>query len=125
MRLVNGRKSVYLPVVKKDTASTLTVVRQVNAALPYFRAVMPEDVQVRYEFDESPTVRAAIRQWPPRRDRGTLVGLMILLFLRDVRTVIVVLLNIPLALTGSLVGLWLAGHTLNIMSLSASCSTSA
>jgi multidrug efflux pump subunit AcrB len=116
--LVNGRKSVYLPVVKKDTASTLTVVRQVNEALPYFRKVMPEDVQVRYEFDESPTVRAAIKSVATEGAIGaTLVGLMILLFLRDIRTVIVVLLNIPLALTGSLVGLWLSGHTLNVMSL--------
>ena len=116
--LVNGRKSVYLPVVKKDTASTLTVVRQVNEALPLFRSVMPEDVQVRYEFDESPTVRTAIKSVATEGAIGaTLVGLMILLFLRDVRTVIVVLLNIPLALTGSLVGLWLTGHTLNVMSL--------
>ena len=59
--LVNGRKSVYIPVVKKDTASTLTVVREINEALPLFRSVVPEDVQVRYEFDESPTVRAAIK----------------------------------------------------------------
>ena len=118
MRLVNGRKSVYLPVVKKDTASTLTVVRQVNEALPYFRKVLPEDVEVRYEFDESPTVRAAIKSVATEGAIGAaLVGLMILLFLRDLRTVIVVLLNIPLALTASLVGFWLTGHTLNIMSL--------
>ena len=116
--LVNGRKSVYLPVVKKDTASTLTVVRQVKEALPDFRSVVPEDVKVRYEFDESPTVRAAIETVATEGAIGaTLVGLMILLFLRDVRTVIVVLLNIPLALTGSLVGLWLTDNTLNIMSL--------
>jgi multidrug efflux pump subunit AcrB len=116
--LVNGRKSVYLPVVKKDTASTLTVVRQVNEALPMFRSVVPEDVQVRYEFDESPTVRTAIKSVATEGAVGaTLVALMVLLFLRDVRTVIVVLLNIPLALTGSLIGLWLTGNTLNIMSL--------
>ena len=58
--LVNGRKSVYLPVVKKDTASTLTVVREVKNALHEFQSVVPKDVHVRYEFDESPTVRAAI-----------------------------------------------------------------
>ena len=99
--LVNGRKSVYLPIVKKDTASTLTVVREVNEALPLFRSVVPEDVQVRYEFDESPTVRAAIKTVATEGAIGaTLVGLMILVFLRDVRTVIVVLFNIPLALTG-------------------------
>ncbi len=116
--LVNGRESVYLPVVKKDTASTLTVVREVNAALPLFRSVVPKDVQVRYEFDESPTVRAAIKSVATEGAiGGTLVGLMILIFLRDVRTVVVVLFNIPLALTASLVGLWLTGNTLNIMSL--------
>jgi multidrug efflux pump subunit AcrB len=116
--LVNGHRSVYLPVVKKDTASTLTVVREVNEALPLFRSVVPDDVHVRYEFDESPTVRAAIKSVATEGAIGaTLVGLMILLFLRDARTVIVVLLNIPLALTGSLVGLWLTGNTLNVTSL--------
>ena len=116
--LVNGRKSVYMPIVKKDTASTLTVVREVNEALPLFRSVVPEDVQVRYEFDESPTVRSAIKSVATEGAIGaTLVGLMILVFLGDVRTVAVVLFNIPLALTAALVGLWLMGHTLNIMSL--------
>ena len=59
--LVNGRRSIYIPVVKKDTASTLTVVRQIHDSMPLFQAVVPEDVSVRYEFDESPTVRAAIK----------------------------------------------------------------
>ena len=116
--LVNGRRSVYLPVVKKTTASTLTVVREVKAALPLFGSVVPKDVRVRYEFDESSTVREAISTVATEGTIGAvLVGLMILLFLRDVRTVIVVLVNIPLALTGALVGLWLTDNTLNIMSL--------
>ena len=42
---------------------------------------------------------------------------MILLFLGDLRSVIVVVANIPLALLGSLVGLWVTGNTINIMSL--------
>ena len=60
--LVNGRKSVYIPVVKKDTASTLTVVApdpRVDAAVP--ARWCPRTCSVRYEFDESPTVRAAIK----------------------------------------------------------------
>src|SRR5208282_3056997 len=48
---------------------------------------------------------------------AVLTGLMILLFLRDWRSVIVVVSNIPLALLGSLFGLWLTGNTINIMSL--------
>ena len=116
--LVNGHKSVYIPVVKKDTASTLSVVALIRNSMKLFQDVVPEDVQVRYEFDESPTVRAAIKTVATEGAIGaTLVGLMILIFLRDVRTVIVVLFNIPLALTAALVGLWLTGNTLNIMSL--------
>jgi multidrug efflux pump subunit AcrB len=116
--LVNGRKSVYIPVVKKDTASTLSVVALIRRSMQSFQNVVPEDVRVRYEFDESPTVRTAIETVATEGAIGaTLVGLMILIFLRDARTVIVVLLNIPLALTGALVGLWASGNTLNIMSL--------
>src|SRR5205085_3826031 len=46
-----------------------------------------------------------------------LTGLMVLLFLRDWRSVIVVVLNIPLALLGSVVALWLTGQTINLMTL--------
>ena len=58
--LVNGRKSVYLPVVKRADASTLTVVSAVKKNLPRFQAAMPDDVTVSYEFDESPIVYRAI-----------------------------------------------------------------
>jgi multidrug efflux pump subunit AcrB len=116
--LVNGRKSIYIPVVKKDTASTLTVVQQIHDTLPKFRNAVPEDVDVRYEFDESPTVRAAIKSVATEGAIGAgLTGLMILLFLHDLRSVVVVLISIPLSLTSSLVGLWLTGNTINIMSL--------
>ena len=42
---------------------------------------------------------------------------MVLLFLRDLRSVIVVVLNIPLSLLGSVVALWLTGQTINLMTL--------
>ena len=116
--LVNGRKSIFIPVVKKDTASTLTVVRQIHDTMPKFKSLVPEDVDVRYEFDESPTVRAAIKSVATEGAIGAgLTGLMILLFLHDLRSVIVVLISIPLSLTSSLIGLWLTGNTINIMSL--------
>jgi multidrug efflux pump subunit AcrB len=83
-----------------------------------FRAAVPEDVKISFEFDESPTVVRAVESVATEGAIGAgLTGLMILLFLRDLRSVIVVVTNIPLALLGSLVGLWLTGNTINIMSL--------
>ncbi|HLJ11522.1 MAG TPA: efflux RND transporter permease subunit [Planctomycetaceae bacterium] len=116
--LVNGRKSVYLPIIKKDTGSTLTVVADVHKSMQLFRDAVPKDVSVSFQFDESPTVVAAVESVATEGLIGAgLTGLMILLFLGDLRSVIVVVANIPLALLGSLFGLWLTGNTINIMSL--------
>src|SRR5262249_11217636 len=114
--LVNGRKSVYLPIVKKSTASTLQVVSDLHKAMPLFKAVLPDDVDISFEFDESPTVvKSIVNVGTEGLIGATLTGLMVLLFLRDWRSVLVVIANIPLALLGSLFALWVTGNTINIM----------
>ena len=86
--------------------------------LPEMQAVLPEDIKVSFEFDQSPYVTRAIGAWCSEGLLGAvLTGLMVLLFLRDWRSVIVVVLNIPLALLGAVVGLWLTGQTINLMTL--------
>ena len=116
--LVNGKKSVFLPIIKKDTGSTLTVVADIHKSMQLYRNAVPKDVTVNFEFDESPAVVAAVKSVATEGVIGAgLTGLMILLFLGDLRSVIVVVANIPLALLGSLCGLWLTGNTINIMSL--------
>src|SRR3954467_9285144 len=92
---VNGRRTVYIPVTKRADASTLDVINRVKAAIPEFRKVLPEDVDVRLEFDQSPYVRNAIRGLMTEGALGAaLTALMVLLFLRDWRSAIIVLLNI-------------------------------
>ena len=59
--LVNGKTSVYLPIIKKDTGSTLTVVADIHKSMQLFRDAVPKDVTVEFEFDESPTVVAAVQ----------------------------------------------------------------
>jgi multidrug efflux pump subunit AcrB len=116
--LVNGKRAVYLVVTKRADASTLSVVNTVKANLPNMRAAVPEDIDVNFEFDQSPYVTRAI--WGVGTEAllgAVLTGLMVLLFLRDWRSVIVVVLNIPFALLGSVVGLWLTGQTINLMTL--------
>ena len=116
--LVNGRRAVYILVTKRSDASTLAVVNNVKAALPDMRAVLPDDITVGFEFDQSPTVTRAMQSLVMEGALGAgLIGLMVLVFLRDWRSVIIVVLNIPFALAGALVGLWLTGQTINIMTL--------
>ena len=116
--LVNGKNAVYLPIIKKDTGSTLTVVADVRKSMQLFRDAVPKDVAIHFEFDESPAVIAAVESVATEGMIGAgLTGLMILLFLGDLRSMLVVVATIPLALMGSFVGLWLTGNTINIMSL--------
>ncbi|HVX61113.1 MAG TPA: efflux RND transporter permease subunit [Pirellulales bacterium] len=116
--LVDGQKAVHLPIIKKPEGSALQVAEDVKASLPDFNNAVPEDVHITFEFDETPTVLHSVESVATEGAIGAgLTGLMILLFLGDLRAVIVVVTNIPLALTGSLIGLWLSGNTINIMSL--------
>src|SRR2546425_452691 len=82
------------------------------------QAVLPDDIKVGFEFDQSPYVTNSIKGVVFEGGlAAALVGLMVLLFLRDWRSAIVVVLNIPLALIGSIVALALTGQTINLMTL--------
>lgn len=117
--LVNGRRAVYIPVVKKSDASTLDVVSNIRKALPDLRAAVPEDVKISYEFDQSVYVTNALKSLVTEGILGAvLTGLMVLLFLRDWRSVIIVVVTIPISILSAVIMLNLCGQTINIMTLS-------
>jgi multidrug efflux pump subunit AcrB len=116
--LVNGRRTVYIPVTKRADASTLSVVKLVKGNLEKFQSVLPADVNVGYEFDQSPVVSGAIKNLAREGALGALLtGLMVLLFLRDWRSAFIVVLNIPVALLAAMLALWLSHQTVNLMTL--------
>jgi multidrug efflux pump subunit AcrB len=116
--LVNGRRAVYILATKRADASTMNVITEIRNALPKMQQELPDDIQVAFEFDQSPYVTGAIRSLATEGIFGAvLTGLMVLLFLRDWRSALVVVLNIPLAILSAIVGLWLTGQTINLMTL--------
>ena len=116
--LVNGRRAVYIPVTKRPDASTLTVVKEVKQNLARFRSLVPSDIDITYQFDQSGYVKSALLSVVREGLLGAvLTGLMVLLFLGDWRSSVVVLTTIPFALLTSVVALWLTGQTINIMTL--------
>ncbi len=116
--LVNGRRTVFIPVTKRSDASTLSVVDLVKQNMGKFQGVLPDDVKVSYQFDQSPYVTRAISGLVLEGLLGAvLTGLMVLLFLRDPRSALIVVLNIPLAILAAVLALWLTKQTINIMTL--------
>ena len=116
--IVNGKRTVYMPVTKRSDASTLSVVELVKANLGKFKAACPEDINVTFEFDQSPWIIRAIQDLVKEGILGAcLTGLMVLLFLRDLRSVFIVVLTIPIALAAAVLALWIGGYSINLMTL--------
>jgi multidrug efflux pump subunit AcrB len=116
--LVNGRRAVYIPVTKRPDASTLTVVGEVKANLGRFQALVPDDIKVTYELDQSRTVSASLQAVLREAAIGALLtGLMVLIFLGEWRSAGIVVVTIPFALLAAVIALWGAGQTINVMTL--------
>jgi RND family efflux transporter MFP subunit len=117
--LVNGRRSVYLPITKSAAASTWEVVQSLKAALPRFQALLPEDVQLNYEFDQSVYVINSVKSLVTEGAIGAvLTALMVLLFLKDPRGALIVIITIPICIISGILFLSLFHQTINIMTLS-------
>ncbi|MDQ2710647.1 MAG: efflux RND transporter permease subunit [Acidobacteriota bacterium] len=115
---VNGRRTVYIPVTKRASASTLAVIDEIKAAIPDLKKLVPPDVDIRLDFDQSPYVTNSLKGLVFEAALGALLtGVMVLLFLRDWRSAIIVVINIPIAILSSVVLLWATGQTINIMTL--------
>ncbi|RZM30183.1 MAG: efflux RND transporter permease subunit [Pedobacter sp.] len=117
--LINGKRSVYLSIAKSGDASTWEVVKKLKENLPAIQNILPEDVKLSYEFDQSVYVINAVKSLISEGAIGAiLTGLMVLLFLGDKRAALIVILTIPTSIIAGVLFLKLFGQTINIMSLS-------
>jgi multidrug efflux pump subunit AcrB len=117
--LINGKRSVYIPVVKTPDASTWSVVQDLKKEMPDMQSLLPDDVRISYEFDQSVFVANAVKSLMTEGGLGALLtGLMVLLFLRDLRSSLIVVITIPVSILIGVLLLSLCGQTINIMTLS-------
>jgi multidrug efflux pump subunit AcrB len=117
--LINGKRSVYLPIIKKADASTLEAVKNLKASLPMLQNQIPEDVSIKYEFDQSKYIESSLSNLIHEGILGAVfTGLVIFLFLGDTRGALIVVLTIPIAILSAVAALYFLGETINIMTLS-------
>ena len=91
-----------MPVVKTADASTWDVVQGLKARIPEMKSLLPDDMNISYEFDQSVFVMNAVKSLLTEGILGAiLTGLMVLLFLRDWRSSLVVIITIPVAILTS------------------------
>ena len=116
--LANGQRGVLMSVYKTGNASTLSIVDRVKQTLKDYQSSLPEGLKITTFFDQSLFVRAAI-QGVLREAliAACLTAVMILLFLGNWKSTLIIAISIPLSILVSILCLSALGETINIMTL--------
>jgi multidrug efflux pump subunit AcrB len=114
----DGERGVLLSVLKNGGASTLDIVANLRAMLPVAMQTMAADIKVTPLFDQSVFVKAAIKGVVAEAVIAAgLTAAMVLLFLGNWRSTVIIAATIPLSILSSILILYMLGETLNLMTL--------
>jgi multidrug efflux pump subunit AcrB len=115
---VNGQRSVLLTIQKAGDASTLDVISGIKSILPRIAATVPSQLKMSPLADQSIFVLGAINGVVREAlIAACLTAFMILMFLGNWRSTVIIATSIPLAILCSIITLSLIGETINIMTL--------
>lgn len=118
--LTNGKPSVLLMVSRQPGANIIATVDRVRAMLPQLQAAIHQDIKLEVAQDRSVTIRASLRDVGASLAISVgLVIMVVLLFLRDRRAALIPAVAVPVSLIGTLSVMYLAGFSLNNLSLMA------
>src|SRR5215472_10323815 len=113
----DGQRGTLLSVMKNGS-STIQIVNSIREMLPKIEATLPQDLEIRPLFDQSLFVRASIQGvLKEALIAACLTAVMILIFLGNWRSTLIIAISIPLSILTSVVCLSALGETFNIMTL--------
>jgi multidrug efflux pump subunit AcrB len=114
----DGVRGTLITVMKNGAASTLDIVAQMKQNLARVATTLPEDLSIKPLFDQSLFVRAAIQGVVREAlTAACLTAVMILLFLGNWRSTLIIAISIPLSILCSIITLAALGQTFNLMTL--------
>jgi len=117
---VNGKPSLTVSITKTAGANTVSVAHGVNEKLPELERLLGNGAEFAMIFDQAPFIEQSIHDLSVEGGIGLAMAvLVILVFLGSLRPTIITAISIPLSLLIALIGLWVGGYTLNILTLGA------
>ncbi len=116
----NKEPSVLLLVTKAGDANVIDTVDRVKALLPQLKEFLPAGVEFSIFSDRTGTIRASVRDMQfTLLGTAVLVMLVVFVFLRRGTPTVAAGISVPLALAGTCAGMWLAGYSVDNLSLMA------
>ncbi len=114
----DGERGVLLSILKSGGASTLDIVANLRALLPRASQLLPSEIKIAPLFDQSVFVKAAVEGVIVEAlIAAGLTAAMVLLFLGNWRSTLIIALTIPLSILASVLVLHMLGESLNLMTL--------
>ena len=114
----NGQTGVGLAIIRQAGSSTLAISRDVHDTVAALSNSLPEDVSIQVTSDDATFIGGAIREVLKSLGLAILIVVaVIFLFLRNARATLIPAITLPVALIGTVAGLWAAGFSINILTL--------
>jgi multidrug efflux pump len=118
--VANGKPAILLQVFKQPGANILEAVDRVRSLLPQLQASIPAAIDIEIVSDRTPTLRASVKEVENALVIAVaLVILVVFLFLRNGRATLIPAVAVPVSLAGTFGVMYLAGYTLDNLSLMA------
>jgi len=114
----NGRNAIPLGIIKQAVANPLEISAALRELLPQISASLPEGMRVEVAHDSTVFIERSIQEvYVTVAEAAVLVILVIFLFLRNWRAVLIPLVTIPVSLIGAFALMYVLGFTINTLSL--------
>jgi multidrug efflux pump len=118
--LANAKPAVLLILYRQPGSNIIETVDRVRALLPVLRASIPSAINLEVIMDRTPTIRASLHDVElTLMISVSLVILVVFLFLRNVRATLIPAVAVPVSLIGTFGVMYLAGYSLDNLSLMA------
>ncbi|MEB8388519.1 efflux RND transporter permease subunit [Rhodobacteraceae bacterium KMM 6894] len=115
---VNGQMAVGLDITRQSVGNTLSISKQVGAAVEDLRASLPDGVQLIVASDDGTFIEGSIDEVAKSIGLATIIVIAVIFaFLRSPRATIIPAVTIPIALVGTIAAIWLTGFSVNTISL--------
>ena len=114
----NGRTGLGMGIIRQSASNTLEISQGVRAATKTIQTILPEGVDIRVTSDDATFISGAIDEVRSTLILAVLIVIVIIfLFLRDWRATLIPAVTLPVSLIGAFAAIWLAGFSVNILTL--------
>ncbi|MEX0645854.1 MAG: efflux RND transporter permease subunit, partial [Parvularculaceae bacterium] len=118
MARYNSAPAAGLGILRQAQSNTVAVADGVRAAIEDLKSTLPTDIDIRMTTDDSIFIKRAIGEVATTLALAVVIVILVIFaFLRSARTTLIPTLAIPISLLGTVAAIWLAGFSINILTL--------